>query len=81
MRWPVVWGAAAAGLAFLALFFSDGSSQSRLFWIGVPALLVHAEWFGLVREEQLEEYAHALGDRPEPDHAVSASGQEDVAVR
>jgi pimeloyl-ACP methyl ester carboxylesterase len=31
----------------------------------VPALLVHAEWFGLVREEQLEEYAHALGDRLE----------------
>jgi hypothetical protein len=42
MRWPVVWGAAAAGLAFLALFFSDGSSQSRLFWIGVPAVLVAA---------------------------------------
>jgi pimeloyl-ACP methyl ester carboxylesterase len=31
----------------------------------VPALLVHAEWFGLVREEQLEQYAHALGDRLE----------------
>ncbi len=42
MRWPVVWGAAAAGLASLALFFSDGSSQSRLFWIGVPAVLVAA---------------------------------------
>ena len=42
MRWPVVWGAAAAGLAFLALFFSDGSSQSRIFWIGVPAVLVAA---------------------------------------
>ena len=42
MRWPVVWGAAAAGLAFLALFFSDGSSQSRLFWIGVPAIVVAA---------------------------------------
>ena len=42
MRWPVAWGAAAAGLAFLALFFSDGSSQSRLFWIGVPAVLVAA---------------------------------------
>ena len=26
---------------------------------------MHAEWFGLVREEQLEEYAHALGDRLE----------------
>jgi len=42
MRWPVVWGAAAAGLAFLAFFFSDGSSQSRLFWIGVPAVVVAA---------------------------------------
>ena len=42
MRWPVVWGAAASGLAFLALFFSDGSSQSRIFWIGVPAVLVAA---------------------------------------
>jgi pimeloyl-ACP methyl ester carboxylesterase len=31
----------------------------------VPALLVHAESFGLVREEQLEQYAHALGDRLE----------------
>ncbi len=42
MRRPVAWGAAAAGLAFAALFFSDGSSQSRLFWIGVPALVVAA---------------------------------------
>ncbi len=42
MRRPVAWGAAAGGLAFLALFFSDGSSQSRLFWIGVPALVVAA---------------------------------------
>jgi lipase len=33
--------------------------------IDVPALLVHAEWFGLVREEQLEEYAQALRDRLE----------------
>ena len=33
--------------------------------LGVPALLVHAESFGLVREEQLDEYAHALGDRLE----------------
>jgi lipase len=31
----------------------------------VPALLVHASWFGLVREEQLEEYEQALGDRLE----------------
>jgi O-antigen ligase/polysaccharide polymerase Wzy-like membrane protein len=42
MSRPVAWGAAAGGLAFLALFFSDGSSQSRLFWIGVPALIVAA---------------------------------------
>ncbi len=42
MRWPVAMGAAAAGLAFLALFFSDGSSPSRLFWIGVPAIIVAA---------------------------------------
>ena len=34
--------AAAAALCFAALFFSDGSSQSRLFWIGVPAVLVAA---------------------------------------
>jgi len=42
MRWPVASGAAAAGLAFAALFFSDGSSQSRIFWVGVPAILVAA---------------------------------------
>jgi pimeloyl-ACP methyl ester carboxylesterase len=33
--------------------------------LAVPALLVHAEWFGLVREEQLEEYADALGGQLE----------------
>jgi hypothetical protein len=42
MRRPVAWGAAAGGLGFAALFFSDGSSQSRLFWIGVPAVVVAA---------------------------------------
>jgi hypothetical protein len=42
MRRPVAWGVAAAGLGFAALFFSDGSSQSRLFWIGVPAVVVAA---------------------------------------
>jgi lipase len=31
----------------------------------VPALLVHASVFGLVREEQLAEYVHELGDRLE----------------
>jgi lipase len=30
--------------------------------LGVPALLVHASQFGLVREEQLNEYASALGE-------------------
>jgi len=30
-----------------------------------PSLLVHAERFGLVREDQLEEYERALGDRLE----------------
>ncbi|HZE28773.1 MAG TPA: alpha/beta hydrolase [Gaiellaceae bacterium] len=29
---------------------------------GIPTLLVHAEHFGLVREDQLEEYPDALGD-------------------
>src|SRR5712692_3299371 len=42
MRWPVASGAAAAGLALAALFFSDGSSQSRVFWIGAPAILLAA---------------------------------------
>src|SRR5262245_28308415 len=28
---------------------------------GIPSLLVHASQFGLVREEQLEEYEHVLG--------------------
>ena len=30
-----------------------------------PSLLVHAEHFGLVREDQLQEYAETLGDRLE----------------
>ncbi len=34
--------AAAAALAFAALFLSDGSSQSRLFWIGSAAVVVAA---------------------------------------
>src|SRR6266699_1335419 len=42
MRWPVLWGAAAGGLAFAAFFFSDGSSQSRVFWIGAPTVLLAA---------------------------------------
>jgi hypothetical protein len=29
---------------------------------GISALLVHASQFGLVREEQLEEYERSLGD-------------------
>ncbi|HEU5278720.1 MAG TPA: O-antigen ligase family protein [Gaiellaceae bacterium] len=42
MRVPAAWGIAAAGLAFAALFLSDGSSQSRVFWIGVPAVVLAA---------------------------------------
>ena len=44
MRVSAVRGAAlpAAALAFAALFFSNGSSQSRLFWIGTAAVLVAA---------------------------------------
>jgi hypothetical protein len=42
MRWPVAWGVAAGGLAFAAFFFSQGSSQSRLFWIGAPTIVVAA---------------------------------------
>jgi len=34
--------AAAAALCFAAFFFSDGSSQSRIFWIGTPAVIVAA---------------------------------------
>jgi tetratricopeptide (TPR) repeat protein len=34
--------AAAAALAFAALFLSNGSSQSRLFWIGAAAVIVAA---------------------------------------
>src|SRR5436190_4276586 len=34
--------AAAAGLLLLALLFGDGTSDSRLFWIGLAALLVAA---------------------------------------
>jgi lipase len=33
--------------------------------IRVPALLIHASRFGLVREEQCREYADVLGDRLE----------------
>src|SRR4051812_50179340 len=44
MRVPAVRGAAlpAAALAFAALFLSNGSSQSRLFWIGTAAVIVAA---------------------------------------
>jgi hypothetical protein len=34
--------AAAAALCFVAVFFGDGSGQSRLFWIGTAAILVAA---------------------------------------
>jgi hypothetical protein len=42
MRRPTLWEVAAAALAFAALFFSTGSSQSRIFWVGLPAVLVAA---------------------------------------
>src|SRR5919206_4811836 len=34
--------AAAAGLLFLALFFGDGTSSPRLFWIGAAAVVLAA---------------------------------------
>ena len=42
MRRPGLWGVAAAALCFSALFLSGGSSQSRLFWVGIPAVIVAA---------------------------------------
>src|SRR6266498_1457829 len=39
--------AVAAALAFAALFFNDGSSQSRLFWIGAAAVIVAADGWAL----------------------------------
>jgi hypothetical protein len=49
MRVPAVRGAGlpAGVLAFAALFLSDGSSQSRLFWIGAAAIIVAAIGWGL----------------------------------
>jgi hypothetical protein len=51
MRGAAVRGAlapgAAAALCFAALFFSAGSSQSRLFWIGTAAVLVAAVGWAL----------------------------------
>jgi hypothetical protein len=40
-RGATLWGAAVL-VAFAALFFSAGSSQSRLFWIGTAAVVVAA---------------------------------------
>jgi hypothetical protein len=39
---PALLSVAAAGLAFSALFFADGSSQGRLFWIGAAGVGVAA---------------------------------------
>ena len=51
MRRPVARGAtlpAFAGvLVFSAFFFSGGSSQSRLFWIGAAAVVVATVWWAL----------------------------------
>ena len=50
MRRPAVRGAllpaAAAALAFTALLFSDGSSESRLFWIGAAVVVIAAVGWG-----------------------------------
>jgi O-Antigen ligase len=42
MRRPAALPVAAGALAFAALFFGDGSSQGRLFWIGAAAVIVAA---------------------------------------
>jgi hypothetical protein len=51
MRWQAARGAtlsaAAAALAFVALFLSQGSSQDRLFWIGAAAVVVAAVGWAL----------------------------------
>ena len=51
MRWQAARGAtlsaAAAALAFFALFLSMGSSQDRLFWIGAAAVVVAAVGWAL----------------------------------
>src|SRR2546423_2190630 len=51
MRRQAVRGAllpvAAAALVFAAFFFGDGSSQSRLFWIGAAAIVVAALGWGI----------------------------------
>jgi hypothetical protein len=39
---PAALSIAAGALAFAALFFGDGSSQGRLFWIGAAAVVVAA---------------------------------------
>src|SRR4051794_5327331 len=50
MRWPAVRGAvlpaAAAALSFAALFLSDASNPSRLFWIGAAAVIAAAVRWG-----------------------------------
>jgi len=48
--------AVAAALAFAAFFFNDGSSQSRLFWIGAVAVIVAADGWAL-RPPQLSSAA------------------------
>ncbi len=51
MRQAAVRGAilptVAVAMAFAALFFNDGSSQSRLFWIGAAAVIVAADGWAL----------------------------------
>src|SRR6266545_2609421 len=60
MRQAAVRGAilptVAVAMAFAALFFNDGSSQSRLFWIGAAAVIVAADGWAL-RPPQLSSAA------------------------
>jgi tetratricopeptide (TPR) repeat protein len=51
-RGATLWGAAVL-VAFAALFFSAGSSQSRLFWIGTAAVVVAGIGW-MVRPVQIE---------------------------
>jgi lipase len=57
MRWRY---ARAAGAAVYSELCLEPPPPTVL--EGIPALLVHASHFGLVREEQLTEYAEVLGD-------------------
>jgi lipase len=59
LRWKFCRAAVATAYSELCI------EPPRPSTFAVPALLVHASQFGLVREEQLDEYALALGERLE----------------